>query len=41
MLGKHKPMILNGFKAKGQLSCGAVEGLNFKAKLAMRKAYDL
>ena len=39
MLRNHKPMILNWFKAKGQLSSGAVEGLNLKAKLTMRKAY--
>jgi len=39
MLSKHKPMILNWFKAKGRLSSGAVEGLNLKAKLTMRKAY--
>lgn len=39
MLRKHKPMILNWFKAKGELSSGAVEGMNLKAKLTMRKAY--
>ena len=39
MLRKHKPLILNWFKANGQLSSGAVEGLNLKAKLTMRKAY--
>jgi transposase len=39
MLRSHKPLILNWFKAKGQLSSGAVEGLNLKAKLTMRKAY--
>ena len=39
MLRKHKPLISNWFKAKGQLSSGAVEGLNLKAKLTMRKAY--
>jgi len=39
MLRKHKPLILNWFKAKGRLSSGAVEGLNLKAKLTMRKAY--
>ena len=38
MLRKHKPLILNWFKAKGRLSSGAVEGLNLKAKLTMRKA---
>ncbi|MCK4509845.1 MAG: ISL3 family transposase, partial [Desulfuromonadales bacterium] len=39
MLRRHKPMILNWFIAKGRLSSGAVEGLNLKAKLTMRKAY--
>ena len=39
MLRKHKPLIMNWFKAKGRLSSGAVEGLNLKAKLTMRKAY--
>jgi transposase len=39
MLRNHKPLILNWFKAKGGLSCGAVEGMNLKAKLTMRKAY--
>jgi transposase len=39
MLRSHKPLIMNWFKAKGRLSCGAVEGLNLKAKLTIRKAY--
>ena len=39
MLNNHKPLILNWFKAKGRLSSGAVEGLNLKAKLTIRKAY--
>jgi transposase len=39
MLRKHKPLILNWFKAKGEVSSGAVEGMNLKVKLAMRKAY--
>jgi transposase len=36
---KHKPLILNWFKAKKQFSSGIVEGFNCKAKLTMRKAY--
>jgi transposase len=36
MLRNHKPLILNWFKAKGHVSCGAVEGLNLKAKLTIR-----
>lgn len=39
MLRSHKPLILNWFRAKGELSSGPVEGLNNKAKLTMRKAY--
>jgi len=39
MLRNHKPLTLNWFKAKGQLSSCAVEGMNLKAKLTMRKAY--
>lgn len=39
MLRSHKKLILNWFLAKGELSSGPVEGLNNKAKLAMRKAY--
>ena len=39
MLRSHEDLILNWFKAKGSLSSGPVEGLNNKAKLAIRKAY--
>ena len=39
LLSPHKPLILNWFRAKGTLSSGPVEGLNNKAKLAIRKAY--
>ncbi len=39
MLRKQKPLILNWFRAKGRLSSGAVEGMNLKVKLTMRKAY--
>jgi len=39
MLRKHKPLILNWFRAKGAISSGAVEGMNLKVKLTMRKAY--
>lgn len=39
MLRSHKLLILNWFEAKGKFSSGAVEGLNRKAKLTMRKAY--
>jgi transposase len=39
MLEKHKELILNWFDAKGELSSGSVEGMNYKVKLAMKKAY--
>jgi transposase len=39
MLRRHRPLLLNWFRARGQLSAGAVEGLNNKAKLTTRKAY--
>ena len=38
-LRKHRPLLLNWFRAKGQLSSGIVEGFNNKAKLTTRKAY--
>jgi len=36
---RHKSLILNWFKARGLVSTGAVEGLNNKAKVTMRKSY--
>jgi len=39
MLRRHKPLLMNWFKAKGQFSSGIVEGFNNKAKLTTRKAY--
>jgi transposase len=39
MLRRHRPLLLNWFRARGQISAGAVEGLNNKAKLTTRKAY--
>lgn len=36
---KHREIILNWFRAKGQISNGIVEGFNNKAKLTTRKAY--
>lgn len=35
----HAPLILNWFRAKGTISAGVVEGLNYNAKLTMKKAY--
>jgi transposase len=37
MCRRHRPLILNWFKAKGAISNGVVEGLNNKAKLTIRK----
>nr|VFJ56236.1 MAG: Transposase [Candidatus Kentron sp. DK] len=39
MLKRHRPLLLNWFRAKGQFSSGIVEGLNTKAKLTTRKAF--
>ncbi len=38
-LGRHRSLLLNWFTAGGDLSSGPVEGMNAKAKLAMKKAY--
>ena len=38
-LRKHKPLIMNWFRAKGEISQAAVEGMNNKSKLTIRKAY--
>jgi transposase len=38
-LRRHRPLILNWFRAKGQLSSGVVEGFNTKAKLTTGKAF--
>ena len=38
-LRAHRPLILNWFRAKGEVSSGAVEGLNNKVKLVTRKSY--
>lgn len=35
----HKSLILNWFEAKNQISLGAVEGLNNKAKVVIKKSY--
>jgi len=39
MLRAHEGLLLNWFRAQGTVSSGSVEGLNYNAKLAMRKAY--
>jgi transposase len=35
---RHKPLILNYLKARGELSSGTVEGMYSLAKLAIRKS---
>ena len=39
MLKAHRALLMNWFRAKGQLSAGVVESLNTKAKLTTRKAF--
>jgi transposase len=39
MLRNHRKLLLNWFRAKGQLSSGVVEGFNTKAKLTSRKSF--
>ena len=39
MLRGHRELLLNWFRAKGQLSSGVVEGFNTKAKPTTRKAF--
>lgn len=39
MLRTHRALILNWFRARGQLSAGAVEGLNGKARVITKRAY--
>ena len=39
MLRRHRPLILNWFRAKKAFSCGVVEGLNNKAKVTTKRAY--
>ena len=38
-LRRHRTLLLNWFRARGEISSGSVEGMNTKAKLALRKAY--
>lgn len=39
MLRRHDALLLNWFRAKGELSSGVVEGLNNKARVVTRRAY--
>lgn len=40
MLRKHKLLILNCFRARGEFSSGIGEGLKMKARLTARKSYE-
>ena len=39
MLRAHEPLILNWFRARGEISSGAVEGLNNKIRVVTRRSY--
>jgi len=39
MLRKHEALLLNWFRARGEISSGAVEGLNNKIRVVTRRAY--
>jgi transposase len=39
MLRVHEPLILNWFRARGEISNGAVEGLNNKIRVVTRRSY--
>ncbi|MCU7881349.1 MAG: ISL3 family transposase [Candidatus Thiodiazotropha sp. (ex Lucinoma aequizonata)] len=39
MLKRHRPLLLNWFRAKKKFSSGIIEGFNTKAKVTTRKAY--
>jgi transposase len=39
MLRAHEELILNWFRAKGEISTGAVEGLNNKSRVVTRRHY--
>ena len=39
MLRAHEDLILNWFRAKGEISGGAVEGLNNKIRVVTRRSY--
>jgi transposase len=39
MLRNHRPLLLNWFRAKGQIALGCVEGFNNKAKVVTKRSY--
>ncbi|MFV0276901.1 MAG: transposase, partial [Parahaliea sp.] len=40
-LRRHRPLLLNWFRAKGQFSSGIVEGFNNKATQTTRNSYGI
>ena len=41
MLRAHQPLLMNWFRAKGELSSGPVEGLNNKIRVVTRRSYGI
>ncbi len=41
MLRAHEELLMNRFRAKGEISSGAVEGLNNKIRVVTRRSYGL
>jgi transposase len=41
MLRSHQPLLMNWFRAKGELSSGPVEGLNNKIRVVTRRSYGI
>jgi transposase len=39
MLRKHRPLLLNWFKTRGEVASGAVEGLNNKLRVVTGRSY--
>ena len=39
MLGSHRELMLNWFRAKGEIALGCVEDLNNKAKVTTERSY--
>ena len=39
MLRAHEPLLLNWFRAQGEISAGAIEGLNNKIRVITRRSY--
>jgi len=39
MIRNHKPLLLNWFRARGEIALGCVEGFNNKAKVTTKRSY--